>query len=405
MSAALRLVRDDDGDGGLAPLEAWEIHLRGAGRSERYIGHAVKTMRHLEHHAGRPADELRPLDVSRFLARDLKANSRSSYFSAIACFYRWWADQGGADITARLPRPKATKGLPRPITDEQLRALLSVRMHHRTRVMILLAALAGLRVHEIAKVRGEDVDPVARTLRVVGKGGVDATLPLHRALVEAAELMPRRGWWFPANSRRPGQPITWRSVSDIIGHAMRRAGISDGTAHRLRHYFGSNLVGDGADLRTAQTLLRHANLNTTAIYVAVHDEKRVEAIDRLALPQPAAPNAQDEAVRQLARCRQSIVHLLGALDVDEQMTRTKLSQSLRSDVRPHIDAALGELSDEGAVVESVCGRRRAYRLRSASGQPAADSCPQPSIASPITGTVVGSWLHNADATPDQEDET
>jgi integrase len=40
---------------------------------------------------------------------------------------------------------------------------------------------------------------------------------------------------------------TWRSVSDIISNAMRRADISDGTAHRLRHYFGSNLGGDGAD--------------------------------------------------------------------------------------------------------------------------------------------------------------
>jgi integrase/recombinase XerD len=61
----------------------------------------------------------------------------------------------------------------------------------------------------------------------------------------------------------------------------RIAGIPGGTAHRLRHWYGSKLVADGADLRTAQTLLRHANLNTTAIYVQVSDPKRVEAIDRL----------------------------------------------------------------------------------------------------------------------------
>lgn len=56
--------------------------------------------------------------------------------------------------------------------------------------MILLAALAGLRAHEIAKVRGEDVDPVERTLRVTGKGNVTAVLPLHRDLVELAATMP-----------------------------------------------------------------------------------------------------------------------------------------------------------------------------------------------------------------------
>jgi integrase/recombinase XerD len=136
-------------------------------------------------------------------------------------------------------------------------------------------------VHEIAKVRGEDVDPMARTLRVTGKGNVTAVLPLHHVLIEAAADMPRKGYWFPGNSRRPGLPILPRGVADIIGRAMDRAEIPGGTAHRIRHWYGSTLVGDGADLRTAQTLLRHANLNTTAIYVQVHDVKRVEAIDRL----------------------------------------------------------------------------------------------------------------------------
>lgn len=69
-------------------------------------------------------------------------------------------------------------------------------------------------------------------------------------------------------------------MSDIIGQAMRRADIP-GTPHSLRHWYGTNLVATGADLRTAQTLLRHANLQTTAIYVQVSDPKRAEAIDRL----------------------------------------------------------------------------------------------------------------------------
>jgi site-specific recombinase XerD len=149
--------------------------------------------------------------------------------------------------------------------------------------MILLAAFAGLRVHEIAKVRGEDVDIEARTLRVAGKGNRTETLPLHPLLVEAAATMPWRGWWFMGNSTRPGQPIARRSVSEVIQMAMERAGIPGGTAHRLRHWYGTKLVGDGTDLRTAQTLLHDANLNTTAIYVQVSGPKRVEAIDRLNL--------------------------------------------------------------------------------------------------------------------------
>ena len=109
--------------------------------------------------------------------------------------------------------------------------------------MVLLAALAGLRVHEIAKVRGEDVDIDDRTLRVTGKGGRSDTLPLHPLLVAAALTMPTRGWWFPANSRRPGDHVHPKSVSDIIGQAMRRAGIV-GTPHALRHSYGRRSRGD-----------------------------------------------------------------------------------------------------------------------------------------------------------------
>jgi integrase/recombinase XerD len=122
---------------------------------------------------------------------------------------------------------------------------------------------------------------------------VTAVLPLHPVLVEAARGMPRRGWWFPANITRCGEHVHRRAVTDIIGQAMDRAGIPGGTAHRLRHWYGTKLVTDGADLRTVQKTststgsgdpfgsLRHANLNTTAIYIQVCDPKRGEAIDRL----------------------------------------------------------------------------------------------------------------------------
>jgi site-specific recombinase XerD len=93
--------------------------------------------------------------------------------------------------------------------------------------------------------------------------------------------MPRRGWWFPANSTRASQHVVPHHVGNTIADAMRRAGINDGTAHRARHWFGSNLVASGADLRTTQTLLRHSNLASTAIYVDVDDDRRVDAIDRL----------------------------------------------------------------------------------------------------------------------------
>lgn len=298
MSAVKRLALVPDVDAGdqgrdLTLLEEWEIYMRGEGRSNRTISEMIGLMHRLERFAGCRLEAVRPLDIARFLGRSrLNQNSRAAYYGYIHSFYRWWERNGGVNTAATVKRPKAPKGVPRPITDQQLRDLLAVRMHRRTRVMIQLAAYAGLRVHEIAKVRGEDVDPVARTLRVTGKGNKTAVLPLHPVLIEAAKGMPTRGWWFPGNSRRPGLPIRSRGVADVIGNAMARAGIPGGTAHRLRHWYGTKLVSSGTDLRTTQTLMRHEQLNTTARYVLVADPKLGEAINRL------APDRQPDATTE-----------------------------------------------------------------------------------------------------------
>ncbi|NKS20856.1 tyrosine-type recombinase/integrase [Rhodococcus hoagii] len=255
--------------------------MRGAGLSERWIRDSLTTLRQLEHETGRGAAEVLAVEISRFLGRaHLSANSRSTYFGQLASFYRWLADHGGTNPMDRMRRPRVPRSVPRPVSDAQLNRLLAQPMHRRTRVMILLAAFAGLRVHEIAKFRGEDIDRGERILRVQGKGGHRAELPAHPLLVDAARWMPARGWWFPANSTRPGEHVHGRSVSQIVGNAMRRAGIP-GTPHALRHWYGTTLVRSGADLRTAQTLLRHASLATTQIYTAVADSSRVEAIERL----------------------------------------------------------------------------------------------------------------------------
>lgn len=111
-------------------------------------------------------------------------------------------------------------------------------------------------------------------------------------------------------------------------------------------------------------MLRHANLQTTAIYVQVADGKRVEAIDRLTLPVPSeAERVRDMLAQQLERCKGSIVRLLGALAPGEQMSRTHLSRALRSDVRPHIDTALDDLTDAGSVVTTATEHGRMYRLK------------------------------------------
>ncbi|BDB44562.1 MULTISPECIES: tyrosine-type recombinase/integrase [Mycobacterium] len=170
---------------------------------------------------------------------------------------------------------------PRPVADADVPKLLATRMWSTTRAMILLALLAGLRVSEIAQMRGEDIDLTARLLWVKGKGRKLRSIPLHPALIELAAQMPATGWWFPMRGH-PAEHIHRKSVSDIIGRTMRRAGVR-GTPHALRHWYATSLLDDGNDLCTVQELMRHKSIQSTQIYTRVSDTRRREAIAGLSL--------------------------------------------------------------------------------------------------------------------------
>jgi site-specific recombinase XerD len=262
----------------------WRLWQVAARRADRTVTERIRVITLFTTESGCSPHTASPDDIIRWIGRhpEWSDATAATYHSYLRAWFKWLClmDHRADNPMIKVGAPRYPELMPRPVSDDGLIRLLKSRMHHRTRVMILLASLAGMRVHEIAKVRGVDVDVAARTIYVEGKGGTRSTLPLHPLLVEAAATMPSRGWWFPANSRRPGQHIRSKGVSDIIGNAMRRAAVA-GTPHKLRHWFGTTLLDDGADVRDVQTLLRHKLLTTTAIYLKVPDERRHAAINRL----------------------------------------------------------------------------------------------------------------------------
>ncbi|MBO0866253.1 MAG: tyrosine-type recombinase/integrase [Mycobacterium sp.] len=224
--------------------------------------------------------------IARFL--DDPAFSRGTvltYFSALRAWYGWLVRQGvrADNPTDRLEKPTAPRRYPRPISTEELGRVLRRANRRRTRAMVILGAYEGMRVHEIAKIRGQDFHAGGTILEVTGKGGHTAPLPVHHVVAELRTGFPRIGWWFPSYAD-PAVPVTAKNVSAVISGAMHRAGV-DGTGHQLRHWYGTTvLTTAGGNLRVAQQAMRHGSIASTAIYTLISDEQVRAAVSALPVP-------------------------------------------------------------------------------------------------------------------------
>lgn len=205
--------------------------------------------------------------------------TRWTYHTTLCAWFLWLqkTKRRVDNPMINIDKPKRPKSEPHPVSNDGMVRILRTRMHAKTRGMVLLAAFQGFRAHEIAKVRGEDFDLVAETVRVDGKGAVEATLPLHPRVLEMARLMPTKGYWFPGPDRGHQRR---ESVCGTIKDVMVRAGVP-GSAHSLRHWFATALLEAGVDVRTVQVLMRHQNMATTQIYTLVSERRKAKGIELL----------------------------------------------------------------------------------------------------------------------------
>lgn len=275
------------GETGDELLDDWVLWMDARGLSERTVRERWQIVGRVSRHATVSSDGLTSRQIQTYLARaGISQSTRANYHVALSAWFRWLVEQGHRDDNpmARIPRPKVPRRRPRPMATEHLERLLASNMHRRTRMMILLATYQGLRVHEIAKLKGEHVDVLGGRLYVKGKGGVDEWLPLHPRIAKEAVGYPRRGYWFPSHKGnrdgKPGAPILARSVSTIISNAAARSGAM-GTAHNIRHWYGTELNRAGVPILTLRSLMRHASAATTQIYAEIDEDQRTDGISRL----------------------------------------------------------------------------------------------------------------------------
>lgn len=269
-------------------LIAWERWQRAQSLSHRTIKDRRDVMKHLATFSQAKLLDITPDHIIDYLDRPtLSPSSRASYHATIRAFYKWATQTGliTENPVTHTPTPKRPKGVPRPVETAHITALLATVNRKRTRAMIILAAYAGMRVHEIAKFRGDDIDRISHSITITGKGGKTAIIPAHPAIIEMAEHFPTRDYWFPAYGTQTTAPhIHSTQVSRAIGNAMKRAGFT-GKAHQLRHWYASTLLDEGVDVRVVKEMMRHESLATTEIYTRVSMKRMREGI--ALLPQAA----------------------------------------------------------------------------------------------------------------------
>jgi len=149
--------------------------------------------------------------------------------------------------------------------------------------MLELLYAAGLRVSELVQMKPFDFDPQVGVLRIFGKGSKERLIPIHYAAQEFLQnyLQSWRGQFKPVQDavflNRSGKGLTRQAVWKAIKRHALTAGITRNVSpHTFRHSFATHLLEGGADLRTVQLLLGHADIAATEIYTHVQAGRLVQ---------------------------------------------------------------------------------------------------------------------------------
>ncbi|PTX92162.1 recombinase XerD [Verrucomicrobia bacterium LW23] len=226
-------------------------------------------------------------------------------FAALRSFYKWLCIKGSAAVNPLegMRLPGAPRRLPQVMSEAGVTRLLEAprrkydaqaapspgrqRRYTEWQMWRDIAWLevfysGGLRIAELAALRRGDVDMSAGFVRVLGKGGKERLCLLGEPAADALRAYltqcPHEGAELFVSER--GKALTCRHIQLALKEFLAIAGLDEKmTPHKLRHSFATHMLDNGADLRSVQELLGHANLTTTQIYTSVSAARLRKAYD------------------------------------------------------------------------------------------------------------------------------
>jgi integrase/recombinase XerD len=198
------------------------------------------------------------------------------------------------DPSENLDSPSVTKRLPRPISTEDIEALLAAPDSEgnargiRDKALLELLYATGMRVTEVVSLEVDDVNLASSTVRCVGKGSKERIIPVYPKAIRALDEYLEKGRLALIKDpeekalfvNHRGERLTRQGLWLIIKRYVKQVGIGElVTPHTLRHSFATHMLNGGADLRNVQKLLGHANISTTQVYTQVSNKHLREVYD------------------------------------------------------------------------------------------------------------------------------
>lgn len=226
----------------------------------------------------------------------MSSRSIARHVATLRSFYAYLLREGliQTDVSEHLRTPKQWHSIPKFLNLEQIDRIIGVTdgsrpTGQRDRAMLELLYATGLRVSELCGLNVSDLDPDLGVLRVTGKGNKQRVVPVGRPALAAVRgyLKDVRPRLLKGRSSRHlfitarGGKLTRQGFWKLLAGYGRRAGIFHHlTPHVIRHSFATHLLEGGADLRSVQTMLGHADISTTQIYTHVMRARLRKTIDQ-----------------------------------------------------------------------------------------------------------------------------
>lgn len=239
------------------------------------------------------------IDVRLFLARMKEKNfSKRTVARKMAClrsFFRFLCREGyiKSSPASGLQTPKLEKKLPFFLnTDEVVKLVESPDLSDvyglRDRAILETLYSSGIRVGELVALNRGDIDFIGGVLKVYGKGKKERLAPIgDRACKTVRNYLEKLSAMLIKDKKavfvnKSGRRMTDRAVRRVVEKYIRKTSLNERISpHALRHTFATHLLDRGADLRSVQELLGHANLSTTQIYTHVTTERLKSIYDKV----------------------------------------------------------------------------------------------------------------------------